>query len=787
MSLVDKIFGDYSKKEVKKVEKIADKIIALDEKISVLSDEELRGKTDEFKNRLKNGETLEDILVEAYAVLREASFRVLGMKHYKVQLIGGIVLHQGRIAEMKTGEGKTLVATLPTYLNGLTGKGSHVITVNDYLAERDRNQMNKVYEFLGLTSGVILQGMEPGERRDNYNCDITYGTNSEFGFDYLRDNMVQSMEEKVQRGLNFCVIDEVDSILIDEARTPLIISGAGKQVSKLYNIADYFVKGLREEEDFTIDEKAKVCLLTEQGVEKAEKYYKIENYSDLENFDIQHYTFQALKANYVMRREKDYIIKEGKVFIVDEFTGRVMDGRRFSDGLHEAIEAKEGVKIEGQNQTMATITYQNFFKMYNKMSGMTGTGYSEEKEFRDIYDVDVVVIPTNKPIARIDRDDIVYQTEYEKFNAVVKDIIETNKKGQPVLVGTSSVEKSETLSFMLKREGITHQVLNAKHHAKEAEIVARAGQKGAVTIATNMAGRGTDIILGEGVKKLGGLKVIGTDRHDSVRIDNQLRGRSGRQGDVGESVFYVSLEDEIVQLHAPEKYKNLIEKYEGEEDKPVNENFAKKVARIAQSNVEVDNLEARKNLIKFDNVINRQREVIYSQRDRILEGIDGYDQLIQMADGVIETSVIKHLDDSVYDYNEEEYTKVLNKMIEYFQNMFLLNLDVDIKDLKNMAREDVIEEYKKEFLKSVDEKKEILGEGFNDLVKNVMLKVVDSNWINHLDRMENLKQYIVLRSYKQQDPVSSYQLEGSELFFETIDNIKFDIVKYFSNIRIKNE
>lgn len=787
MSLVDKIFGDYSKKEVKKVEKIADKIIALDEKISVLSDEELRGKTDEFKNRLKNGETLEDILVEAYAVLREASFRVLGMKHYKVQLIGGIVLHQGRIAEMKTGEGKTLVATLPTYLNGLTGKGSHVITVNDYLAERDRNQMNKVYEFLGLTSGVILQGMEPGERRDNYNCDITYGTNSEFGFDYLRDNMVQSMEEKVQRGLNFCVIDEVDSILIDEARTPLIISGAGKQVSKLYNIADYFVKGLREEEDFTIDEKAKVCLLTEQGVEKAEKYYKIENYSDLENFDIQHYTFQALKANYVMRREKDYIIKEGKVFIVDEFTGRVMDGRRFSDGLHEAIEAKEGVKIEGQNQTMATITYQNFFKMYNKMSGMTGTGYSEEKEFRDIYDVDVVVIPTNKPIARIDRDDIVYQTEYEKFNAVVKDIIETNKKGQPVLVGTSSVEKSETLSFMLKREGITHQVLNAKHHAKEAEIVARAGQKGAVTIATNMAGRGTDIILGEGVKKLGGLKVIGTDRHDSVRIDNQLRGRSGRQGDVGESVFYVSLEDEIVQLHAPEKYKNLIEKYEGEEDKPVNENFAKKVARIAQSNVEVDNLEARKNLIKFDNVINKQREVIYSQRDRILEGIDGYDQLIQMADGVIETSVIKHLDDSVYDYNEEEYTKVLNKMIEYFQNMFLLNLDVDIKDLKNMAREDVIEEYKKEFLKSVDEKKEILGEGFNDLVKNVMLKVVDSNWINHLDRMENLKQYIVLRSYKQQDPVSSYQLEGSELFFETIDNIKFDIVKYFSNIRIKNE
>lgn len=785
MSVVDKIFGDYSKKEVKKIEKIADNIISLEEKISVLSDEEIKNKTFEFKERLKDGETLDDILVEAYAVLREASYRVLGMKHYKVQLIGGIVLHQGRIAEMKTGEGKTLVATLPVYLNALSGNGVHVITVNDYLAKRDRDQMNEVYEFLGLSSGVILQGMQPNERREIYSLDITYGTNSEFGFDYLRDYMVGSNEEKVQRKLNFCVVDEVDSILIDEARTPLIISGAGKKASKMYSVSDYFVKGLKEgeEEDFTVDEKAKVALLTDKGVEKAETYYRIENYSDIENFDIQHYTFQALKANCVMKREKDYIVKDGKVHIVDEFTGRVMDGRRFSDGLHEAIEAKEGVKIENQNQTMATITYQNFFRMYKKLSGMTGTGYSEEKEFRDIYNIDVIVVPTNKPIARIDREDIIYKTEFEKFNAVVSDIIETNKKGQPLLVGTSSVEKSETLSFMLKRKGIRHQVLNAKYHEKEAEIVSKAGEKGAVTIATNMAGRGTDIKLGEGVEELGGLKVIGTEKHESVRIDNQLRGRSGRQGDVGESVFYLSFEDEVLALHAPEHFKNKMKNYDGEKDRQITDNFSKKVAYAAQSNVEGNNFEARKNLIKFDDVTNKQREIIYEQRDKILAGIDGYGELMAMASDVIENAVITHLGEFADKKYKEE---PLNNMISYFANIFNVKgvTDCDIKDLE---KKEIMSFYRAKYRVMIDEKREQLGEYFETLVKNSMLRVVDSNWVDNLERMENLKQYIVLRAYKQQDPVQAYQLDGAELFNETVNNIKFDMVRYFSNISIEKK
>ncbi|MEL7597564.1 MAG: preprotein translocase subunit SecA, partial [Clostridiaceae bacterium] len=534
------MFGSYSDRELKKIKPIVDKIEALDEEMQKLNDEELRNKTFGFKERLSNGESIDNILPEAFAVCREASWRVLGMKHYRVQLIGGIVLHQGRIAEMRTGEGKTLVATLPAYLNALAGKGVHVITVNDYLAKRDRDQMNELYEFLGLTSGVIIHDLDNNQRREAYNSDITYGTNNEFGFDYLRDNMVIYKEEKVQRDLHFCIVDEVDSILIDEARTPLIISGEGEKSTDFYRVADFFAKSLSQD-DYTVDEKTNSVILTDEGIEKAEKFFHIENYADAENMQVQHHVVQALKANYTMKRDKDYMVKDDEVIIVDEFTGRLMEGRRYSDGLHQAIEAKEGVKIQKESKTLATITFQNYFRMYTKLSGMTGTAETEESEFREIYGLDVVIIPTNKPIARIDSPDLVYKSEKGKYRAIVNELEETYKKGQPALVGTVSIEKSELLSDMLKRRGVPHKVLNAKYHEKEAEIVAGAGEKGRITIATNMAGRGTDIKLGEGVAELGGLKVIGTERHESRRIDNQLRGRSGRQGDPGFSRFYVSL------------------------------------------------------------------------------------------------------------------------------------------------------------------------------------------------------------------------------------------------------
>ena len=548
MGFLEKIFGTYSEREVRKLEKIADKIEELDEAMQKLSDDELRAKTDEFKNRLKNGETLDDILPEAFAVCREAAWRTLGMKHYRVQLIGGMVLHQGRIAEMKTGEGKTLVATLPLYLNALSGEGVHLVTVNDYLATRDVEWMGNLYHFLGLTTGCIVHGLNSDERRAAYAADITYGTNNEFGFDYLRDNMVIYKEERVQRKLNFAVVDEVDSILIDEARTPLIISGAGDKSTKFYNVADNFVKQLLADTDYTIDEKANSVMLTDSGVAKAEKSFGIDNYADAEHLELQHYITQALKANYGMKRDKDYMVKDDQVIIVDEFTGRLMEGRRYSDGLHQAIEAKEGVKIERESKTLATITFQNYFRMYKKLSGMTGTALTEENEFREIYSLDVIVVPTNKDVARIDKSDLIYKNTKGKYNAIIEDIIECNKKGQPVLVGTVSIEKSEYLSSLLKKRGIKHQVLNAKYHEQEAEIISHAGELGSVTIATNMAGRGTDIKLGEGVKEVGGLKIIGTERHESRRIDNQLRGRSGRQGDPGESVFYISLEDDLMRI-----------------------------------------------------------------------------------------------------------------------------------------------------------------------------------------------------------------------------------------------
>src|SRR3712207_2065216 len=559
MGLFEKIFGTYSQRELKKIAPIINRIESYEKEFEKLTDEQLKNKTEEFKEMIRSGKTLDDILPEAFAVAREASWRVLGMKHFREQLIGGIVLHQGRIAEMKTGEGKTLVATLPAYLNALSGEGVHVITVNDYLAKRDRDQMAQLYEFLGLTTGVIIHDLDNEQRREAYNCDITYGTNNEFGFDYLRDNMVVYKEERVQRNLNFCIVDEVDSILIDEARTPLIISGEGDNSTDFYKVADFFAKTLKED-DYTVDEKTKSVILTEKGIEKAEKFFHLDNYGDADNMQIQHHVVQALKANYNMKRDKDYMVKDNEVIIVDEFTGRLMEGRRYSDGLHQAIEAKENVKIQKESKTLATITFQNYFRMYTKLSGMTGTAQTEESEFREIYGLDVIVIPTHRPIARIDAPDVVYKSEKAKFKAIVNEIAETYKKKQPVLVGTVSIEKSELLSDMLKRKGVPHQVLNAKYHEKEAEIISHAGEKGMVTIATNMAGRGTDIKLGEGVEEVGGLKVIGTERHESRRIDNQLRGRSGRQGDPGYSRFYVSLEDDLMRIFASERLQGVVER-----------------------------------------------------------------------------------------------------------------------------------------------------------------------------------------------------------------------------------
>ena len=644
MGLFGGLFKSYSEREVNRIKPIVDKIEALDGSMSKLTDEELKNKTVEFKERLANGETLDDILVEAFATVREASWRVLQMKHYREQLIGGIVLHQGRIAEMKTGEGKTLVATLPAYLNALSGNGVHIITVNDYLAKRDMEWMGQIYNFLGLTTGVIVHELTNDQRREAYGSDITYGTNNEFGFDYLRDNMVIYKEERVQRQLNFCIVDEVDSILIDEARTPLIISGAGEKSTEFYKVADYFVKTLREEEDYTIDEEANAVMLTDAGVEKAERAFKLDNYADADNMALQHYVTQALKANYSMRRDKDYMVKDGEVIIVDEFTGRLMEGRRYSDGLHQAIEAKEGVKIARESKTLATITFQNYFRMYNKLSGMTGTALTEENEFREIYGLDVIVVPTHRPVQRVDNADLVFKNEKGKFNAIVEDIIETHKTGQPILVGTVSIEKSEELSKILKKRGIPHQVLNAKYHEQEAEIISHAGELGMVTIATNMAGRGTDIKLGEGVVEVGGLKIIGTARHESRRIDNQLRGRSGRQGDPGSSTFYISLDDDLMRIFGSDKIQAVVDKIGLEEDDAIENKIITKQIENAQKKVEGNNFNIRKTLLGYDDVMNMQREVIYKQRSEVLEGKDLREQINVMVSEIVSDAVKAHLD-----------------------------------------------------------------------------------------------------------------------------------------------
>ncbi len=799
LSIIEKIFGTHSARELKKVYPIVDKIESYEEAMSKLTDEELQAKTPEFKARLEKGETLDDILPEAYAVCREASLRVLNMKHFRVQLIGGIILHHGRIAEMRTGEGKTLVATLPAYLNALTGDGVHVVTVNDYLAKRDSEWMGQLYTFLGLTVGCILSNMDNKDRREAYNCDITYGTNNEFGFDYLRDNMVLYAEEMVQRGLVYAIIDEVDSVLIDEARTPLIISGAGSKSTHLYKAADIFVRRLKkgrllgeetamstlmreeieEEGDFVVDEKQKTVTLTADGVKKAEQYFGIENLADPENMDIQHHINIALKAHNIMHLEKDYIVNEaGEIIIVDEFTGRLMDGRRYSDGLHQAIEAKEGVEVQKESQTLATITFQNYFNKYSKKSGMTGTALTEESEFRDIYGMDVIVIPTNKPVIRKDHPDVVFKTQKAKFDAVVKDIKESYDKGQPVLVGTVTIDTSELLSKLLKREGIKHQVLNAKYHAKEAEIVAEAGKKGSVTIATNMAGRGTDIKLEDGVQDLGGLKIIGTERHESRRIDNQLRGRAGRQGDPGESRFYLALEDDLMRLFIPEATLKMFNALGIPDDEPI-EHVSKPIQR-AQTKVEGNNFSVRKHLLEYDKIMNEQREIIYGERFKVLNNENLRDKIVQMAKDVI-SAIVDNATNGI-EYAEEWD---IPGMLEHLRTIVPIpKLTFDKEELEKLTVEDLKESLYEKAEKLYEEKEKEIGEQLREIERVLLLKVIDQKWMDHLDTMDQMKQGINLRAYGQRDPLVEYRFLSFDIFEEMIQNIQEETVKALYHVRL---
>ena len=781
MGFLEKIFGTYSEREVKKLQLIADKIEALDDSMQSLSDEQLQAKTIEFKDRISKGESLDSLLPEAFAVCREASSRVLGKKHFRVQLLGGMVLHQGRIAEMKTGEGKTLVATLPAYLNALTGKGVHVITVNDYLAKTQMEEMGVLYSFLGLTTGCIIHGITPQQRREAYGCDITYGTNNEFGFDYLRDNMVIHMADRVQRELNLCIVDEVDSILIDEARTPLIISGMGDKSTKFYNVADNFVKTLINEKDFNVDEKASAVLLTDDGIVKAEKYFGIENYADSQNLELQHYVTQALKANYTMKADKDYMVKDNEIVIIDEFTGRLMEGRRYSDGLHQAIEAKEGVKIQRESKTLATITFQNYFRMYAKLSGMTGTALTEENEFREIYNLDVIVIPTNRPVQRIDKSDMVYKNESGKYKAIIEEIVKAHEKNQPVLVGTASVDKSEYISSLLKKRGIKHQVLNAKYHAQEAEIISHAGELGMVTIATNMAGRGTDIKLGEGVREVGGLKVLGTERHESRRIDNQLRGRSGRQGDPGESIFFISLEDDLMRIFGSERIQGVIDKLGLEETEAIESKMVTKAIENAQKKVEGNNFDIRKNLLGYDDVMNLQREVIYRQRTEVLEGKNLKEQIEGMIEEVISDAVNSHLSGEVQDIEAEVRT-----LLQYLEEICLPNGIVTVEELADLSNEQIKNKLTETIMDIYKGKEFEFGEEqLREIERVVLLRVVDQKWMDHIDNMDHLKQGMGLRAYKQQDPIQAYQMEGSAMFEEMIEGIKTETVKFLFHVRVE--
>ena len=854
MSIFNKIFKSYSEKEVKRIMPIVDKINSLEDEISKLTDEELKNKTNEFKEQLDNGKTLDDILPEAFAVVREASKRVLGMRHFDVQLIGGIILHQGRIAEMKTGEGKTLVATLPVYLNALTGRGVHVITVNDYLAKRDSEWMGKLYKFMGLSVGLVIAGMDPKAKQKAYACDITYGTNNEFGFDYLRDNMVIYKEQLVQRDLAYAIVDEIDSILIDEARTPLIISGRANQSSDLYKKANDFVKRLtpkiiveedvkdeaqaedNENYDYIVDLKAKSASLTQKGIKKAEETFHLENFNDIDNSTLVHHVNQALRAHGVMKKDIDYIVKDGEVLIVDEFTGRIMYGRRYNNGLHQAIEAKEGVKIADESKTLATITFQNYFRMYDKLSGMTGTAMTEEAEFEEIYNLDVISIPTNKPMIRKDLNDAIYKNEKAKFNAIVQSVKESHEKGQPVLIGTVSIEKSEKLSNILKKEGIKHEVLNAKYHEKEAEIIAQAGKFGAVTIATNMAGRGTDIMLGgnseylakqemrknkvpenlieesntyyetddqeilrarekfnelekkydeeikeetEKVLAAGGLKIIGTERHESRRIDNQLRGRSGRQGDPGESKFYIGLDDDLMKIFGGDMITKVYNAVGMDESIPIENKIISNAVESAQKKVEGRNFSIRKNVLKYDDVMNAQREIIYKQRRQVLDGENLKDNILNMIKSLAEEVVISQFAGD-NDVNQE----ALNTNIK---NIF----GVDISDfVKENAKDSnkIIEKLQEVALSEYDKKEaEIGSEELRELERVVMLKVVDQKWMDHIDAMDELKDGIGLRAYGQQDPVVKYRIEGMDMFDEMVLDIKHDVVQMMMNLRKQDE
>lgn len=802
MNILNKLFGSYSQKEIKRITPIAHMVESFDEQMQKLSDDELKNKTVEFKNMLANGKTLDDILPEAFAVVREASSRVLQMKHFHVQIIGGIVLHQGRIAEMKTGEGKTLVATLPAYLNALEGKGVHIVTVNDYLAKRDAQWMGKIHEFLGLTVGVILNGMNNVERQQAYNCDITYATNNELGFDYLRDNMVIYKEQMVQRGLHYAIIDEVDSVLIDEARTPLIISGSGTKSTQLYNVADSFAKTLTkgrilnedealnpitkteliEEGDFVVDEKAKTVTLTQEGLKKAEKFFRVDNLSDPDNLELQHHINNALKANYNMASDKDYVVNDNEIIIVDEFTGRLMPGRRYSDGLHQAIEAKEGVKVNRESKTLATITFQNFFNKYTKKAGMTGTAITEENEFRQIYGLDVVEINPNKPVIRIDHPDAVYKTEAAKFRAVVKEIKESHEKGQPVLVGTITIDKSEKLSEMLKRQGIAHQVLNAKYHAKEAEIIANAGMKNAVTIATNMAGRGTDIKLEDGVQELGGLKIIGTERHESRRIDNQLRGRAGRQGDPGESRFYISLEDDLMRLFGSERMMKIVETLGLGDDEAIEHKILSKAIENAQKKVESNNFGIRKHLLEYDQVMNEQREIIYAERIKVLMGESLKDSIINMIKEVIERSVNLYTGES--DLPEEWDINNLNEFLKpIFHKVAVIISD---EDKENLKRQDLIDKLFNEAKEIYQAKENEFGtEQMREIERIITLRMVDQHWMDHIDNMDQMRQGISLRAYAQRDPLVEYKFLSYDMFEEMSNNIQLDTVRGLFNVRIE--
>ena len=780
LGFIQKLLGNKNAKEIKRIRSIVEEINGLEPELLSLSDTSLRAKTEEFKARLANGETLDDILPEAFAVVREASKRVLGMRHFDVQMIGGIVLHRGNIAEMRTGEGKTLVATLPVYLNALSGKGVHVVTVNDYLAKRDSEWMGRLYNFLGLSTGLIVAGLDYDQRKQSYGADITYGTNNEFGFDYLRDNMVVHADQMVQRPLNYAIVDEVDSILIDEARTPLIISGPGERSTERYYELAKVVPHLVKDEDYTIDEKQKTIAPTEEGIAKVEKMLHIENLYDSSNLELNHLLSASLRAYAMMERDKDYVVKDGEVVIVDEFTGRLMFGRRYSDGLHQAIEAKEGLRVERESQTLASITFQNYFRMYEKLSGMTGTAKTEEQEFNNIYGLEVYEIPPNKVLARVDMPDLIFKTKDAKYRAVVRDVVERHKTGQPILVGTTSITQSEMLSDMLTKAGVPHNVLNAKHHEKEAEIVANAGQYGMVTIATNMAGRGTDISLGEGVAELGGLHILGTERHESRRIDNQLRGRSGRQGDNGSSQFFLSLEDDLMRIFGADNIAGMMDKLGMEEDEPIEHSLITKSIERAQKKVENHNFNIRKYILEYDDVMNQQREVLYGQRRLILNNQSLRETILHMVDNLIINSMNQYADEKLYP-EEWNYEGLLKHLELYFLEPGMLTVEQMEEYGRAELQEHLIDIAHKEY----EKRESLFGEAnMRELEKAIMLKVVDSKWMEHLDAMDMLKEGIGLRAYGQKNPLVEYKFEAYDMFESMKEAITDETIMYLYRIQI---